>query len=173
MTAQEFQKRITRDESDFLSRFLTLLREVGGRFCVIDGQGVNAYAEPLVSLDLDVVVATSQLPELEKRVEREFKLQKFPHSLNVSAAGSDLRVQVRLDSRYQAFLDRTTDQIVLGKPMPVAAVEDVLRGKVWAYQDATRRGSKRQKDLADIARLLEAHPHLVSIVPADIQQKLL
>lgn len=172
MTAQEFQRRTTGDESDFLGRFLALLRGRGSRFCVIGGQGVNAYAEPLVSLDLDVVVAASQLPELEQRVAREFKLQRFPHSLNLSAPGSDLRVQIQLDSRYQAFLERATEQRVLGTPMPVAAVEDVLRGKIWAYQDATRRGSKRQKDLADIARLLEAHPRLGPSVPEDIRRKL-
>lgn len=73
MTAQEFQKRTTGDESDFLNRFLALLNELGSRFCVIGGQGVNAYVEPLVSLDLDVVVAAGQLPELEKRAEREFQ----------------------------------------------------------------------------------------------------
>ncbi len=172
MTAQEFQKRTTGDESDFLNRFLALLNELGSRFCVIGGQGVNAYVEPLVSLDLDVVVAAGQLPELEKRAEREFKLQRFPHSLNLSAPGSDLRVQIQLDTRYQAFLDRATRQMVLGTPMPVASVDDVLRGKIWACQDDARRGSKRQKDLADIARLLEAHPRLEPTVPETIRQKL-
>jgi hypothetical protein len=172
MTAQEFQKRTTGDESDFLSRFLALLNELGSRFCVISGQGVNAYVEPLVSLDLDVVVAAGQLPELEKQAERESKLQRFPHSLNLSAPGSDLRVQNQLDNRYQAFLDRSAQQMVLGTLMPVASVDDVLRGKIWAYQDDTQRGSKRQKDLADIARLLEAHPHLGPTVPEAIRQKL-
>jgi hypothetical protein len=56
--------------------------------------------------------------------------------------------------------------------MPVASVDDVLHGKIWAYQDDTRRGSKLQKDLADIARLLEAHPHLRPTVPEAIRQKL-
>jgi hypothetical protein len=40
-------------------------------------------------------------------------------------------------------------------PSHSARVEDVLQGKVWAVQDSSRRGSKRQKDLADIARILE------------------
>jgi hypothetical protein len=34
--------------------------------------------------------------------------------------------------------------------MKVAALEDVLQDKVWAYLDESRRKSKRQKDLADI-----------------------
>ena len=44
--------------------------------------------------------------------------------------------------------------------VPVATVEDLLQGKIWAFQDATRRGSKRQKDLVDIARLIETQPEL-------------
>lgn len=39
---------------------------------------------------------------------------------------------------------------------------------MWAYQDLTPRKSKRQKDLADIMRLVEAHPGLKSNLPADI-----
>jgi hypothetical protein len=83
-----------------------------------------------------------------------------------------LRVQIQLDSRYQDFIARSAEHMILGRSMPVAAAADVLRGKVWAYQDTTRRGSKRQKDLADIARLVEAHPHLGPAVPEEIRRKL-
>jgi hypothetical protein len=62
---------------------------------------------------------------------------------------------------------------VLGVPLRVARVEDVLRGKVWAASDSTRRASKRQKDLADIARLIEAYPDLRTSVPAELLQRLL
>jgi len=49
--------------------------------------------------------------------------------------------------------------------MKVAAIEDVLQGKVWAYSDKTRRASKRQKDLADIFRIIEESPGLKKLVP--------
>ena len=54
----------------------------------------------------------------------------------------------------------------------MAAAADILQGKVWAFQDATRPGSKRQKDLADIARLLERYPELRADVPADVLGRL-
>jgi len=54
----------------------------------------------------------------------------------------------------------------------VAAKEDVLQGKIWAYSDKERRMSKRQKDLADIARLVEAFPELTDKVPSEIRNKL-
>ena len=57
--------------------------------------------------------------------------------------------------------------------MPVASVEDVLQGKIWAVSDPERRGSKRQKDLADIARILENYPDLHSHVPQEVRARLL
>jgi hypothetical protein len=55
----------------------------------------------------------------------------------------------------------------LGVALPVAALEDVFQGKLWAV----RRASKRQKDLADIARLIEAYPALRDRVPEDVARK--
>ena len=56
--------------------------------------------------------------------------------------------------------------------LPVASLEDVLQGKIWAAQDSQRRGSKRQKDLADIARILEKYPTLRVKVPQEIRARL-
>ena len=63
-------------------------------------------------------------------------------------------------------------QTVLGLELPVASLEDVLQGKVWAALDPQRRGSKRQKDLADIARLIEAYPELRAQVPPEVLARL-
>lgn len=51
--------------------------------------------------------------------------------------------------------------------------EDVLQGQVWAVLDPSQRPSKRQKDLADIARLLESYPDLRSLVPAEVLARLI
>jgi hypothetical protein len=85
-------------------------------------------------------------------------------------AGSDLRIQLQTDSRYQDFIPRARTKKVLGYMMKVADVEDVLKGKTWAYQDETRRRSKRQKDLADIIRLIEAYPGLRRRLPPEIKK---
>jgi len=58
---------------------------------------------------------------------------------------------------------------VLGYEMKVAALDDVLTGKIWAYSDEERRKSKRQKDLADIMRLVETHPRLHDVLPEEIK----
>jgi hypothetical protein len=132
---------------------------------------VNAYVEPVVSLDLDVVVAAEQLAGIEAALAG-YRVERIAHSLNVSLPGSDLRVQIRTDPRYSPFVERATSREVLGHTLPVAALEDVLQGKIWAAADKARRASKRQKDLADIARLIEAHPHLRDRVPKDLLDRL-
>ena len=172
MHALTFWKVITMDHANLLERLLALLEEHSIRYCVIGGQAVNAYVEPVVSLDLDLVVAADQLDYVESLLARWFEVKQFPHSLNVSLAGSDVRVQIQTDPRYAAFLEHASRQNVLGLIWPVASVEDVLRGKVWAAQDPARRASKRQKDLADIARILEAYPALRLQVPEPILSRL-
>jgi hypothetical protein len=69
-------------------------------------------------------------------------------------------------------VDRATRRELLGLRLPVARLEDVFQGKLWAALDPDRRPSKRQKDLADIARLLEAYPALRERVPAEVLARL-
>jgi hypothetical protein len=172
MQALEYWKAVTADRSGMLERVVRLLADAGVRYCVIGGQGVSAYVEPVVSLDLDLAVAASDLDRAAALMEDEFETASFPHRIDVSAPGSDLRVQLQTDPRYSAFVERASVREVLGLSLPVAALEDVLKGKVWAAQDGQRRGSKRQKDLADIARILESHPELRPQVPGDLLARL-
>jgi hypothetical protein len=173
MRAFTFWKVISMDQTNLLERLMALLAEHQIRYCVIGGQAVNAYVEPLVSLDLDLVVALDQLSQVESLLASSFKVERFPHTLNVSLPGSDVRVQIQTDPRYAAFVEHASPREVLGVVMPVASLDDVLRGKVWAVQDPTRRASKRQKDLADIARLLDAYPALRDQAPGDVLAQLL
>jgi len=161
------------DGVNLLDGFLGFLEEHDIRYCVIGGQAVNAYVEPLVSLDLDVAVAVTGVQELACLLRRSFAVCVHPHSLNLSAQGSDLRIQVQTDERYASFVPRGETREVLGRSMQVARLSDVLQGKVWAASDSDRRASKRQKDLADIARILDAYPELRASIPAEILSRLL
>ncbi len=172
MRALAFWKTVTVDRTDFLDRLIALLTDHGIRYCVVGGQAVNAYAEPVVSLDLDLAIAVDQLAQAETLLGDAFSVERFPHSLNVSEPGSDLRVQIQTDPRYASFVDQATPRDLLGLRLPVARLENVLQGKVWAAMDSSRRPSKRQKDLADIARLLEAYPSLRQQVPDQVLTRL-
>ena len=172
MQERAFWKAVTVDRTDLLDRVLAVLRHLRARYCVIGGVAVNAYVEPVVTLDLDLVVAVNDRPAVEKALRETFDVSTFEHSLNVLDPGSDLRVQVQTDARYAPFVDRAEQRTVLGVNLWVARIDDLLDGKVWAVLDPTRRPSKRQKDLADIARLIEHDPTLRERVPVEILAKL-
>jgi hypothetical protein len=172
MRALQYWKAVTNDRSDFLERLLAVFESLGVEFCVIGDAAVNAYSPPVVTLDLDIAIALRDLPRIEKALAEQFTVQRFSHSINVAARDSDLRLQIQTDPRYEAFVPRARVREVLGLRLPVAAAEDVLQGKLWAVQDEGRRPSKRQKDLADISRLIEAEPALRKRVPADVLERL-
>ena len=95
-----------------------------------------------------------------------------PHSLNARAPESDLRLQFTTDPRYQAFPKRATEREVLGILLPVAALDDVVQGKLWAYSDAERRLTKRKKDELDLLRLAEKYPQLKNKYPIQLRDQL-
>jgi hypothetical protein len=160
------------DRSDFLGGVLRLLEENGIRYCAIGGVAVNAYAEPVVTLDLDLVVAVADVGRVRELVSRDYHVEEFEHSINVRDAGSKLQVQFQLDPEMTGYLERAKVRDVLDIAMPVAAPADLIAAKVRAVSDPERRASKRQKDLADISRLLEVFPDLAEHVPSEIRERL-
>jgi len=169
MTKKEFINSVSNSGKDVLQQFLDILILNKIDYCVVGGLAVNAYVEPVVSLDLDVVVITEMIDQLRNAAKGIFAIEEFPHSLNFSSQYSDLRIQIQKDSRYQSFIVRAQAKKVMGYTMKIAALEDVLQGKIWAYLDEGRRASKRQKDLADIFRLIEDYPKLKNSLPGSLK----
>jgi len=140
-------------------------------YCLIGGLAVNCFVEPVYTLDADFVVVASNLANLSAHLrEQGFSTEEHPHSVNALTPGSQLRIQFTTNARYQPFLTRTVEAIVLGVPVPVACLEDITRGKLWAYTDPTRRLSQRKKDELDLIRLAEAHPELKSLYPKGLRE---
>jgi hypothetical protein len=169
VTKKEFMNSVSNGREDVLQQMLDLLNEMKIDYCVIGGLAVNAYVEPVVSLDLDIVVVTEATENLLKAAEKILHIERFPHSVNLTSTKSDLRIQLQTDPRYQTFIARSSIKMVMDYEMKVALVEDVLQGKIWAYFDEQRRKSKRQKDLADIFRLVESYPHLKDLLPESLK----
>jgi hypothetical protein len=168
MTASEIFESVTNGgSSDF--RALVQILNRHGSWCLIGGLAVNCYVEPVYTLDADIVVISSQLPEIQNElVSAGFEIEKFPHSVKARMPGSDLRIQLKLDPRYQDFLTTSTDFEVLGQRVPVASLHDVVRRKIWAWSDNQRRASKRKKDEFDLMRILERYPGTRPMMPAEI-----
>ena len=173
MMGKEFINSLANDKSDIIQLLLDILSETDSQYCLIGGLAVNAYVEPVVSLDLDIVVATENIGDIRKAAkERGLKVEEFEHSVNLTSDNSDLRIQLQTDPRYQKFVSNAKEKNVLGYKMKVAGLEDILQGKIWAYMDKTRRKSKRQKDLADIFRIIEKYPQLKSSLPKSLREDL-
>jgi hypothetical protein len=173
MTGKEFLNSVARGKSDIIQLLLDVLGETKSRYCLIGGLAVNAYVEPVVSLDLDIVTATEDVDAVCVAAKKKgMRIDRFEHSVNLSVEGSDLRIQIQTDPRYQDFISDAAEHDVLGYKMRVATLENILRGKAWAYADTARRRSKRQKDLADILRIIEAYPHLEAELPAGLRDDL-
>jgi hypothetical protein len=165
MNQKSFFNSVTNGKKDIVQEIINLLSQNRIDYCVIGGLAVNAYVEPVVSLDLDLVVIADAIGKLISLSEDKFKIEKFPHSINLGSKDSDIRIQLQTDARYQEFIKNAAFKEVLGYKMKVALLKDILKGKVWAYSDKQRRGSKRQKDLADIMRIIESYPGLKSELP--------
>jgi hypothetical protein len=98
MTGKEFLNSLAKGKSDILQQLLGILTETGSGYCVIGELAVNAYVEPVVSLDVDIVVAVHDLETVANAAkEHELKVDRFEHSIHISGPGSDLRIQIQTD----------------------------------------------------------------------------
>ena len=163
MSEAEFFAGITGSDND-LAIAVRALRQSGQPFCLIGGLAVNHYVEPVVTLDADFAVA-AQPGVAEALRTGGFEVTEHPHPLNATLPGSRLRLQVTINSRYAQFPSRAVPATLFGVEMPVAALADLVQGKLWAAQDEKRRASKRQKDKLDLTRLAEAHPQILDLIP--------
>jgi len=172
MTASEVFEAVTGSGSSDLALVVRILNK-HGPWCLIGGLAVNCYVEPVFTLDADVVVVSTELEEIKSELATAgFSLQEFPHSLNATMKGSQLRIQFSLDPRYQEFLTDTKGMNVLGEDVQVASLGNVTLGKIWAWSDQTRRPTKRKKDELDLMRILEAYPDLRDMMPQEIKDQL-
>jgi hypothetical protein len=163
MTSERFLAGLAGHDNDF-QLVAEALKAAGEPFCLIGGLAVNHYVEPVVTLDADFAVAGHTQAAQALR-ERGFKVEEHPHLLNAQLPGSRLRVQVTLDARNRAFPSRAVMAEVFGVHLPVAALEDLVQGKLWALADPQRRASKKAKGKVDLIRICESHARIIKLIP--------
>lgn len=168
MSALAFWKAIVGDKSGFLERIIALLEENRLAYCVVGGVAVNAYAPSIVTQDLDLVLASSDLDRARSLLGEQFEVREFEHSLNVSDPGSRLQVQLQKDLHLSDLLERARRMEVDDLLLPVAAPEDLVRLKIQAATDPARRNMKKGKDRMDLARLITVFPELRRLIPKDL-----
>lgn len=144
------------------------MSELSVPWCLIGGLAVNCYVAPVYTADADFVVASEMLNVVAQRLtQKGFKISQFQFLVNAQRPGSELVIQ-----RYQPFIRRAEIREVLGYRIPVAALPDLIQGKIWAWQDPWRRLSKRTKDQADLIRIGENYPALLDLLPDELRRQL-
>jgi hypothetical protein len=170
MTPKQFYDWQTSGGTDDVMRLVAALEKADIPWCAIGGVAVNHWAEnPMVTQDVDLVVASDAVESAVSVLEGAgFKSERFEWSVNFKGH-SAVSVQLSTEECYKQFPSRAVPADVHGILMRVASLMDTLDGKVRAWSDPARRQSKRLKDLADIARLVEAHPHLWNELGPELQ----
>ena len=170
MTAKKFYDWQTVGGTDDVMRLVDGLERADIPWCAIGGVAVNHWAaEPMVTHDVDFVVATEAIERtVERLAEAGFRAERFQWSVSFKGH-SQVSLQLSTEEVYRDFPGRAVAADVHGILLRVASLEDTLHGKVLAWSDATGRQSKRLKDLGDIARLVESHPHLWERLTPDLQ----
>ncbi|HLA83434.1 MAG TPA: nucleotidyl transferase AbiEii/AbiGii toxin family protein [Thermoguttaceae bacterium] len=173
MNAKQFYDWQTSGGTDDVMRLIDALERADVLWCVIDGVAVNHWAgQAMVTQDVDFVVAPDFLERAVAALEAAgFRSETFEWSVNFQGR-SAVSMQLSTEDFYRDFASRAVPADVHGILMRVASLQDTLAGKVKAWSDPARRQSKRIKDLADIARLVEAHPELLNSLNDELRQQL-
>ena len=173
MTGRQFYDWQTAGGADDVMRMVNALERVELPWCAIGGVAVNHWAkEPMVTRDVDFVVAVDQVERaIAVLTAAGFTAERHEWSVNFSSK-SQMSLQLSTEDFYRDFPSRSVAADVHGILLRVASLEDTLAGKIKAWSAPERRPSKRIKDLGDIARLAEAHPHLRATLPAQVLKAL-
>jgi hypothetical protein len=141
-------------------------------WCVIGGVAVNHWAQQtMVTQDVDFVVAAESVDRtVSLLAEAGFRPERFEWSINFKGH-SAVSIQLSTEDFYRDFPSRAVAADVNGILLRVACLEDTLKGKIKAWSELGRRQSKRLKDLTDIARLVEAHPHLRDMLSDELKKQ--
>jgi len=173
MTGKQFYDWQTSGGTDDVMRLVDCLERADVAWCAIGGIAVNHWAEQLmVTQDVDFVVAADAIERVVALLEETgFRPERFEWSINFKGH-SAVSIQLSTENFYKDFPSRAVAADVNGILLRVACLEDTLKGKIKAWSQPQRRQSKRLKDLTDIARLVEAHPHLRDMLPNELKKQI-
>lgn len=171
MNAKQFYDWQTAGGTDDVMRMVDCLERADVAWCAIGGVAVNHWAEePMVTQNVDFVVVSDAIERTVSLLEvAGFRSERFEWSVNFKGRSTVL-IQLSTEEFYRDFPSRAVPADVHGILLRVASLEDTLHGKMKAWAEPSLRQSKRIKDLADIARLVEAHPQLWELLTSDLKK---
>lgn len=173
MTPKQFFEWQTSGGTNDVMLLVDTLERADVPWCAIGGIAVNHWAaQAMVTQDVEIVVAFADVERAVQLLEAGgFHVERFEWSINMQGISS-VSIQISTEGFYREFPARAVPADVHGILLRVASLEDTLAGKMKAWADPERRQSKRIKDLADIARLLETHPRLWDLLNEEIRAQI-
>lgn len=96
-------------------------------WCMIGGLAVNHWAaEPIVTADVDIVIAANDVEKAVSSLERAgFQAKRFQWAINLKGK-SAVSVQISTEAMYAEFPSRSVPADVHGILMRVASLQDTL-----------------------------------------------
>jgi hypothetical protein len=172
MTGKQFYDWQTSGGTDDVMRLVDCLERADVAWCAIGGVAVNHWADhSMVTQDVDFVVAAKAVERAVSLLEEAgLRCERLDGSINFKGR-SAVSFQLSTEDFYRDFPFHAVAADVHGILMRVACLQDTLKGKMKAWSEPGRRQSKRLKDLADIARLVEAHPNLWEMLTDDLKNQ--
>lgn len=172
MTPKKFYDWQTSGGTNDVMALVNCLEGADILWCAIGGVAVNHWADQtMVTQDVDIVLTFTDIERaMPLFADAGFSVEQFDWSINLKGS-SDISIQISTEEFYRTFPERSVPADVYGILIRVASLEDTLSGKMRAWSDASRRQSKRIKDLADIVRMVETHPHLWDQISAELKEQ--
>lgn len=142
-------------------------------YCLIGGTAINYYVEPIYTGEVNFVISPNDKIKILKALQGagiDFKDDDTCISIPVPKT-SRLTIYINTDSRYQGFMANTHAGLLFDEfKVQLAALEDLIQGKIWSLEDSCRKVSKQFKDQADLCRIVENYPKLIKLLPIYLQE---
>jgi hypothetical protein len=166
------QGHAVRDKEQTVSSLARVLAAAGVPYAVIGGLAVQfRSSDPRTTLDVDVAVLTyADVPGPALEAAGFRRLQRHAHSENwLGPDGTP--VQFTDDPELAAAVNEAEVQPLQDTSLRIATAFQLVRAKLRAARDPSRRRSKRLIDLADAIALSERDAALLArLTPAERAQ---
>jgi hypothetical protein len=163
-----------------LRALAALLEAARTPYALIGGVAVQLHSrEPRTTRDIDIAVPTfADVPREALELAGFVHEERFAHSDNWRAPGPGTRAErtpVQFSAEDVGIADAVARaqliDVEAGLRLRVATAPDLVILKLAAAEEPRERSSKRQQDLADVARLVEEHPEVAEALP-DIAERI-
>ena len=174
MSSLAFWKAVVADKSNFLERVIALLESSGFPYCVIGGVAVNAYAEVAITKYFDVSVRSNDFAAVVEKLHAQFEISTDETETTIfRTAGSGLEVRVFVAKPGWGARPKSCQRMdVCGLQLPVASSDATARFWAERASDIRLRKSHRAIEIYHLARLVEASPELLPLIPDTVRESM-